>query len=145
MTDYEEINALCEKLGQAHYDKDANAIVECYAPDALIYNLAPPLSSKGMDREETDAWLETWQGPVIVNGENIEIAVSGDMAMVTALNRMCGTKTDGQAEDIWFRNTMCLRKIKGDWLIVHDHSSTPFYMDGSLMAAVDLAPDSSTA
>jgi ketosteroid isomerase-like protein len=28
----------------------------------------------------------------------------------------------------------------GAWQIVHEHISTPFYMDGSLKAAVDLTP-----
>jgi ketosteroid isomerase-like protein len=35
---------------------------------------------------------------------------------------------------------MCLRKTNGQWRIVHDHSSVPFYMDGSYRAAVDLKP-----
>ena len=42
--------------------------------------------------------------------------------------------------DIWFRATMGLRKTGGRWLIVHDHSSVPFYMDGSYRAAMDLQP-----
>jgi ketosteroid isomerase-like protein len=30
--------------------------------------------------------------------------------------------------------------MNGEWRIVHDHSSVPFYMDGSYRAAVDLKP-----
>jgi ketosteroid isomerase-like protein len=44
----------------------------------------------------------------------------------------------GEDQDLWFRTTMCLRKINARWRIVHDHSSVPFYMDGSYRAAVDL-------
>ncbi|MDT7608895.1 MAG: hypothetical protein QOG96_3398 [Pseudonocardiales bacterium] len=33
-----------------------------------------------------------------------------------------------------------LRKIDGSWRIVHEHNSTPFYLDGSLRAALDLRP-----
>ena len=69
-----------------------------------------------------------------------ELVVGDGLAWSTALNRIRGTKTDGTKEDIWFRTTMCFRKSGGDWRIVHDHSSTPFYMDGSLRAAVDLKP-----
>jgi ketosteroid isomerase-like protein len=36
--------------------------------------------------------------------------------------------------------TACYRKIKGKWLITHEHVSVPFYMDGSYRAAVDLKP-----
>ncbi|MEQ9505556.1 MAG: nuclear transport factor 2 family protein [Hyphomonas sp.] len=51
-----------------------------------------------------------------------------------------GTKTDGECVDLWFRATTILRRIEGRWLIVHDHTSTPFYMDGSQRAALDLVP-----
>ena len=37
-------------------------------------------------------------------------------------------------------NTLLSRKIRGDWRIVHQHESVPFYMDGSYRAAVDLKP-----
>lgn len=42
--------------------------------------------------------------------------------------------------DLWFRVTVCLRKIGGDWLTTHEHSSTPFHMDGTFGAALDLQP-----
>jgi ketosteroid isomerase-like protein len=35
---------------------------------------------------------------------------------------------------------VCLRRIDGRWLIAHEHSSTPFYMDGTFRAALDLQP-----
>jgi len=137
--DNDHINALCQRLGQAHHDKDADAIVACYAPDAVIYSLAPPLVHK-TDRDGTAAWLATWDGPILIDAEDVDLVVGDGLAWSTALNRMRGTKTDGTKEDIWFRTTMCFRKTEGSWFIVHDHSSTPFYMDGSLKAAVDLRP-----
>jgi ketosteroid isomerase-like protein len=36
--------------------------------------------------------------------------------------------------------TLCFRKIDGEWRITHEHESVPFYMDGSVRAAVDLEP-----
>ncbi len=41
---------------------------------------------------------------------------------------------------VWVRATVCFRKIERAWKVVHEHSSAPFYMDGSLKAAVDLEP-----
>ena len=139
--DHAEIVALCQRLGQAHYDKDADAISGCYTPDAVVYALAPPLKS-GMSKEDTLAWLATWEGPIVVDAEDMELVVGDNLAWSTALNRMQGTKTDGSREDMWFRSTMCFRKRDDEWRIVHDHSSTPFYMDGSLKAATDLTPQS---
>jgi ketosteroid isomerase-like protein len=42
--------------------------------------------------------------------------------------------------DLWTRVTVGLRKVDGSWRITHEHTSTPFYMDGSFKAAVDLKP-----
>lgn len=53
---------------------------------------------------------------------------------------MSGTKTDGEKPDLWFRSTMCLQKTGGAWRIAHEHNSTPFHMDGSYKAALDLDP-----
>ncbi|MBO6636940.1 MAG: SgcJ/EcaC family oxidoreductase [Roseitalea sp.] len=138
--DENQINVLCQRLGQAHHDKDVDAIVGCYAPDAVIYSLAPPLRD-AIDRDGIAAWLETWDGPIRIDAQDVELVVGGDIACTTALNRMRGTKTNGTKEDIWFRTTMCFQKIDGAWRIAHDHSSVPFYMDGSLKAAVDLKPE----
>ncbi|WP_446719495.1 hypothetical protein [Inquilinus sp. OTU3971] len=33
-----------------------------------------------------------------------------------------------------------MRRAADGWVIVHEHESVPFYMDGSLRAAVDLKP-----
>jgi ketosteroid isomerase-like protein len=44
------------------------------------------------------------------------------------------------AQDLWFRATLGFRKIDGKWTITHEHSSVPFYMDGSFKAAIDLKP-----
>jgi ketosteroid isomerase-like protein len=38
------------------------------------------------------------------------------------------------------RATVGLRRIGGRWQVTHEHSSVPFYMDGSYRAAVDLQP-----
>jgi ketosteroid isomerase-like protein len=38
------------------------------------------------------------------------------------------------------RQTLGFRKVAGTWKIAHEHTSVPFYMDGSDTAAVDLEP-----
>jgi ketosteroid isomerase-like protein len=65
--------------------------------------------------------------------------VDGGLAFVSALTRMRG-RQGGREQDMWYRTTMCLRKTSGQWRIVCDHSSVPFYMDGGYRAAVDLQP-----
>ncbi|MCI0429223.1 MAG: nuclear transport factor 2 family protein [Rhodospirillales bacterium] len=134
-----EIDALFAQLSRAHADKDADAIADAYAPGAVIFDLAPPLGRRGTKREEIAAWLATWDGPVEVDARDVELTAEGDLAFSTAFNRMRG-RQGGKEVDLWFRATMCLRWIGGRWRIVHEHTSVPFYMDGSYRAAIDLQP-----
>jgi uncharacterized protein (TIGR02246 family) len=138
-TDRAEIEALFKKLARAHADHDADAIVEVYAPDAVIFDLAPPLGRRGMNRDNVAAWLAGWDGPIQTDSRDARLTVDGDLAFLSALNRMRG-RQGGEDQDLWYRATMCLQKGSGHWQIVCDHSSVPFYMDGSYRAAVDLKP-----
>lgn len=136
-TDRAEIEALFQQLARAHADHDADAIVDAYAQDAVIYDLAPPLGRVGMSRDSVAGWLAGWDGPIEIDARDVNLTVDGDLAFVSALNRMRGSQ-GREVQDMWYRTTMCLRRTSGRWRIVHDHSSVPFYMDGSYRAAVDL-------
>jgi ketosteroid isomerase-like protein len=138
-TNKAEIEALFLKLAKACADHNADAIVEAYAPDAVIFDLAPPLRRHGMDRESVAAWFDGWDGPIRIDASEVSLTIDGDLAFASALNRMRG-RQGAEDRDLWYRTTMCIRKIGGRWQIVCDHSSVPFYMDGSYRAAVDLKP-----
>jgi ketosteroid isomerase-like protein len=59
-----EIEALFHQLVQAHADLSAAAIVAAYAPDAVMYDLAPPLGRRDMHRASVTAWLAGGEGPM---------------------------------------------------------------------------------
>jgi hypothetical protein len=63
--DEADIRALIEAAHQVHHDKDAAAIVARYTPGAPIFNLAPPLVHRGVDLQEKQAWLDSWEGPIV--------------------------------------------------------------------------------
>ena len=105
--------------------------------------MAPPLGERGLDRDAVAEWLATWSSPITIDAADVQIVAGDDIAWSTALNRMTGTKMDGEKVDMWFRTTMGFRKTGGGWRIAHDHSSVPFYMDGSYRAATDLTPSGS--
>ena len=142
-SDKTTIASLIEARAEAIRSKDAGAALAPCAPDFVRYDLAPPLARSGaaaLDRDNLIAWFETWQGAIRYELKDFAITVSGDIAFGHGFLRIGGTKKDGHAGDVWTRQTVCLRKRGGAWAIVHEHISTPFYMDGSLKAAVDLAP-----
>ncbi|MEQ9505555.1 MAG: DUF4440 domain-containing protein [Hyphomonas sp.] len=90
MTDEDAVGAVLRELERAHDRKDAKALEACFAPDALIYNLAPPLAKRGRDPEGLDAWFATWDGPITLDAAETEISVRDDLAVAAALNRMRG-------------------------------------------------------
>jgi len=94
-----------------------------------------------MDLEEKKAWLNTWEGPIDLDSHDLSITVSGDFALCHGFYRLGGTKkAPGGAISFWMRATVCLRREGGRWRIVHEHTSVPFYMDGSVRPAFDLVP-----
>ena len=136
-----DIRAVIEAARQVHHDKDAAAIVARSAPGVPIFNLAPPLVHHGVNLEEKQAWLDSWEGPIGLESRDFHITVSGDLALAHGFYHMSGTpKAGGGPISFWMRETLGLRREAGVWKIVHEHTSVPFYMDGSLRPAFDLQP-----
>ncbi|HEX4286937.1 MAG TPA: nuclear transport factor 2 family protein [Terracidiphilus sp.] len=128
-------------LHRAHYTKDASAAASLYADNAAISNLAPPLEQRGINVEEKQAWMDSWETPIEIAPRDLKITVSGDFAFAHCFLEMNGTKKGPEgAVRFWMRATMAFERIRGSWRIVHEHTSVPFYMDGTLRPAFDLHP-----
>ena len=137
------IHALVEERSAALRRKDAKGFVACQAADYglfSLYSMGSPLAADQASIEDVDGWFATWDGPIGYELRDLDIAADGDVAFCHGFARMSGTKTDGETVDLWFRLTLGLRRTADGWVIVHEHESVPFYMDGSLRAAVDQKP-----
>jgi ketosteroid isomerase-like protein len=140
-----EILAVLDEHAAAHAARDVQRMIAPYTDDAACYTLAPPLQ-QGPDTpygtpEGLQAWLASFDGPVLIDYRDPVVTADGDVAFVHTLTRM--TATPAGATDsfsFWFRSTYGLRRIDGTWRITHRHESTPFHMDGSFRAATDLLP-----
>jgi len=139
-TDEAGIRSLIDQHVKALYAQDAEAVIACLAPDYLPFTLAPPLVSTMTSTEEYESWFATWQGPIGTEIRDLDIAVSGDLGVSYSLNLMTGTAASGHEVKFWYRQTLSFRKLDGAWKIAHEHTSVPFYMDGSFRAATDLKP-----
>jgi ketosteroid isomerase-like protein len=139
--DEAEILTLLEGVRKAHYDKSGAAIAAAYSKDAIVCDLSPPLAHYGVNGAAKQAWLDTWEGPVELEPRDVTVTLSGDVAVVQGFTRMSGKpKAAPQPISFWLRDTICLSRERGAWKISHHHASVPFYMDGSLRPAFDLAP-----
>ena len=139
--DDKRIRELMAARAKAMTERDAEALAGQSASDVRAFTLAPPLVHHGEDVEARKAWFASFDGPIEYEVRDLEVTVGGDVAFSHALNRL-STTPKGRPEkfDLWFRSTVCLRKQDDEWRITHVHDSTPFYMDGSMSAALDLKP-----
>jgi ketosteroid isomerase-like protein len=142
--DIEAIKSLIAARETAIANADAEAAIEPFARDVVVYDLQPPLAFAGADArdaEELRAWLKTWREP----GPRVEfresrILIGGDLGIAYGLSHMRGEKIGEGTVELWFRTTLVLKRSGDDWMIVHEHNSVPMKMDGSGLAAVDLKP-----
>jgi ketosteroid isomerase-like protein len=140
-TDGAAILDVIDTLRQALFEKDAQKFISAFADDAVIFNLAPPLMHLGVDSKEKEAWFDSWSTPLELEPRGFEVTISGDYAFAHGFLRLAGTKNGPEGKvSFWMRETVCLHKESGEWRIVHEHASVPFYMDGSLRPAFDLWP-----
>ena len=141
--DTDRIRTLIDELVEALRTKDADRVLAAYAPEPVNFDLAPPLAQFGNgpeDKRRLESWFATWSGPLGYEVRDVKITAEGDVAFAFGFIRIHGTKTDGERADVWTRQTLGLKRVAGNWKIVHEHTSVPFYMDGSYRAAVDLKP-----
>ena len=139
-----EIRTIIEKRVAAIKRKDARALAASLAPDAIVFELIPPLrlpKGAAQDVEGIGAWLSSWAEGPEVEIFGLQIHADGDVGLASSLNRLKGTRLDGRSSDFWLRSTLGFRRIAGEWRIVHAHSSVPFYADATMKAALDLTPD----
>ena len=134
--DEDQVRAVIADRAAAMRERDAERFVAHYAPQIVKFDLPPPLVYTGpqaRDAEALRAWFASHPGgPVAYEVRDLTVTVGGDVAFCHSLNHLGKT--------LWFRSTIGLRKIDGEWRVTHEHNSTPFYMDGSDKAALDLQP-----
>jgi ketosteroid isomerase-like protein len=141
-TDTEQILAVLDERHAAIAAGEPARALATSAPDAVVASLAPPLLQPTGSHDAAVAalgdWIASFAAPPRLAHREPTVHVDGDVAFVHTLSSMSGTK--GGEFTLWFRSTFGLRRIGGCWLIVHQHESVPFHMDGSFRAATELEP-----
>lgn len=143
MDDEQAIRRLVDDRTSAMRSGDAETICRTYTPDAVVFSLAPPLvqpAHGARDVAQMQAWFAEKGGSVWSQVRDLHVTVDGDLALCTSLESMGAPPDSPQPFTLWYRSTLGLRRVDGQWRIVHEHTSTPFHMDDSLRAAVDLVP-----
>lgn len=121
------IRNLLEDWASAVRKKDLVGILHNHSPSILMFDVPPPLQSKGIE-----AYTKTWDlffswahDPVVFDIREMDITAGDDVAFVAALMRCAGTEANGEDIELDFRLTIGLRKIENEWVVTHEHHSIP--------------------
>jgi ketosteroid isomerase-like protein len=137
------IKSLFDNWKTAFEAKDVDGVMRTYAPGTQLisFDIVPPLQFKGAEayRKDYSEFFAQFAGPLHVDLRDMQIEAGTDVAFAYGLERLTGKLTNGTPVDMWMRYTEGLRRIDGQWRVVHEHISVPVDLDSG-KARLDLKP-----
>lgn len=120
-----QVRTLIESWAAAVRRHDLPAILAHHDPDILMFDLPLPLQCRGIEeyKQTWDLFFKYNQPGGAFDVEELAITAGQDVAFATAI--MHCSPGPGSNSGFQFRLTMGLRKVNGDWRIVHEHHSEP--------------------
>ncbi len=139
--DEAQIRGLIENRIKAVRTKNIEGATLSYAPNVLSFDVVNPLRYFGAEaiRKRLGEWFSSFQGGIGLKIRDLSITVGDSVAFSFCLSHVSATTTGGGNLDMWWRETVCYHKVKGEWLITHQHSSVPFDVESG-KASLDLKP-----
>jgi ketosteroid isomerase-like protein len=124
-----QIKDLIEAWADAVRRHDISGILAHHEQDIVMFDVPPPLQSRGMDeyKKTWDLFFRYHKPSQTFDIEELGITAGEDVAFAVAIMR-CGSATfSGPPEEggFLFRLTIGLRKIDGRWRVAHEHHSVP--------------------
>jgi uncharacterized protein (TIGR02246 family) len=140
-TDEARIRALIEQRVKAVRTKDIDALMSHHAPDVLMFDALNPLQYVGAEkvRERAEQWFSWYRDSIGYEVRDLSVTAGETAAFCHYLYRVSGTMTNGKEVNMWVRASVCFRKIDGEWMVTHEHTSVPFDAESG-KASVDLQP-----
>jgi ketosteroid isomerase-like protein len=128
-SDEAEIAALEHHLMSSIRTTDLDGVMSIYVPDGslIVFDVIPPRHYVGARayREDWKSLLASFNGPITADMTDLTISSSDNLGFGHSIQHITGIDRSGKKVDWTFRVTDCYRKIKGKWLIVHEHYSVP--------------------
>lgn len=140
--DEQQIRQVLKNFFQAVKRGDLDEIMSFYADDVMSFDCPPPLVFHGKKeiRKSWEKYFTTqFELPIEHEIQDDHILLNQDLAVFYAVTHINGVfKETKESVESWLRQTYCFKKLNGQWLIVHDHSSVPIGTDG--MGLMNLKP-----
>lgn len=124
--DETEIRWLLSKRASAVTAMDADYLASRHAPGSTGFDITPP--RHGQNDAVTDAaalrdWFRGFEDSLEYSIRDLSVDVGDDVAFAHSLDRLVATPFGGRRAQVWLQVTMGLRRIRGRWLITHEHRS----------------------
>jgi ketosteroid isomerase-like protein len=121
-----QIRDLIENWAKAVRAKDIDVILAFHSENLVMYDVPEPFESVGLNE-----YRKTWDlffncaGRIVF--DILELTIIADDQVAFAFGKLeCLDKNDsGDYLPLFFRLTVGLKKIKGEWTILHEHHSVP--------------------
>jgi len=121
-----QVRELIERWAQAVRSKDLEGILAHHSEDFVMYDVPEPFQSVGLE-----AYHKTWDTFYKYTKLGVfdihELTIVADENIAFAYAKMqCEDKSNSdEFVPLDFRLTIGLKKISGQWTIVHEHHSIP--------------------
>jgi ketosteroid isomerase-like protein len=126
-SDESEIRQLIERWARAVREKNLPDILSHHAAEMVMFDVPPPFESQGIDayRESWHLFYSVQPEPVVFDIHRLDIVAGADVAFAVASMQCREFDAGGEPVALDFRLTMGLRKMRGAWMVVHEHHSVP--------------------
>jgi uncharacterized protein (TIGR02246 family) len=107
--------------------QNLEAVLAHHAADISMFDVPAPLESRGI-RAYEDTWALFYSAqpePVAFDFKRLDVVAGADVGFAYALMQCAELDASGRRVPLDFRLTVGLRKIDGQWTIVHEHHSVP--------------------
>ncbi len=140
-TDEAQIRALIDDRAKAVRDKNVNEAISSIAPNIVSFDVVNPFQQMGSDasKKRAENWFSSFEGPIGYEIRDLSITAGHNVAFSHGLSHVSATRTDGGKLDMWWRTTVCFRKIDEKWMVTHEHNSVPFDVESG-KASLDFKP-----
>ena len=121
-----------ERFIAAFKAKDIDAIMRGYVPDQtlFVFDVVPPRQYVAAAYRKDWQEFRHFDGPITVELSELAIATDHSLAYGHCIQRVVGTDKQGKKIDLTVRVTDVYKKIKGNWLVIHEHVSVPVDLVG---------------
>lgn len=118
---------LVENWAKAVRARKLDGILAHHSPDIVMFDVPPPLQSKGIEKYEKtwDLFFSWAQDSGVFDIVEMSVTAGDDVAFVIAIMRCAGWEPTGEKTELRFRLTIGLRKLDGQWVVMHEHHSLP--------------------